>query len=89
MIINIETEAAAEKSATRCAWAVCYEIDHTAPGCQQDDGKNKIITVATFSDPYQAQNFITKCLPDETRERFFIIRIRNNYPEQIKQKYFT
>lgn len=86
-VINIETEAQAEKGAINCNWAVCYTIDHTAKGCQQDDGRDKVRTIATFENPTNAEDFI-KILPQETRERFYIVRIRNNYPENIRKKYF-
>ena len=52
-----------------CKWAVAYKIDKNT----QDDRKTKIRVVAMFSTPINAEDFINKCLPDDTKERFFII----------------
>lgn len=52
-------------------WAVAYKIDKNT----QDDRKTKIRVVAMFSTPINAEDFINKCLPDGTKERFFIIDI--------------
>ena len=54
-----------------CKWAVTYKIDKET----QDDRKTKIRVVATFSTPSNAESFINSCLPEETKERFFIIDI--------------
>lgn len=55
----------------KCNWAVAYKIDKTT----QDDGKTKVKVVATFSYPVNAEEFIKKCLPADTKDRFFIIAI--------------
>ena len=55
----------------KCNWAVAYKIDKAT----QDDGKTKVSVAATFSYPANAEDFIKKCLPEETRDRFFIIAI--------------
>ena len=54
-----------------CKWAVAHKIDKET----QDDRKTKIRVVATFSTPCNAEDFINNCLPDDTKERFFIIDI--------------
>ena len=54
-----------------CKWAVAYKIDKET----QDDRKTKITVVAMFSAPSNAESFINNCLPEETKERFFIIDI--------------
>lgn len=56
---------------TKCDWAVAYKIDKRT----QDDGKTKAKVVATFSYPVNAEEFIKKCLPADTKDRFFIIAI--------------
>lgn len=53
----------------RLAWAVAYKVDKRT----QDDGTTKVITVAKFSTAEAGANFIKKCLPDETQERFFVV----------------
>lgn len=53
----------------RLAWAVAYKIDKRT----QDDGTTKVVTVAKFSNAEAAANFIKKCLPEETKERFFVV----------------
>lgn len=55
----------------KCNWAVAYKIDKST----QDDGITKIGIAATFSHPANAEDFINKCLPKETKDRFFIIDI--------------
>ena len=50
-------------------WAVCFKID----GKNYDDKKARISTVALFNTPQNAEDFIDKCMPAETKERFFII----------------
>ena len=54
-----------------CKWAVAYKIDKNT----QDDRKTKIRVTALFDTPVNAEDFINKCLPKETKERFFIIDI--------------
>lgn len=54
-----------------CKWAVAYKIDKET----QDDRKTKIRVVAMFNTPSNAEDFINNCLPEETKERFFIIDI--------------
>lgn len=54
---------------TLCTWAVAYKIDRK----NYDDGKTKISITAVFCDPINAEDFINNCLPEETKDRFFII----------------
>ena len=54
-----------------CPWAVAYKIDKST----QDDRKTKVTVTATFSNPDNAEDFINNCLPKETKDRFFIIRL--------------
>ena len=54
-----------------CKWAVAYKIGKET----QDDRKTKIRVVSMFSTPSNAEDFINNCLPEETKERFFIIDI--------------
>ena len=54
-----------------CKWAVAYKVD----GSFYDDGKEKTSVVAVFKDPWQAEDFIEKCLPAENRKRFFVINV--------------
>ena len=70
-----EVTQAAREGRAGLMWAVCSTIDHTAPGCQQDDHRDKVRTVAIFENPYNAEDFITNALPKETRKRFYIVRI--------------
>ncbi len=49
-------------------WAVAYKIS----GDNYDDGQERESIVAVFRDPCQAEDFITKCLPAENRNRFYI-----------------
>ena len=46
-----------------CTWAGCYDID----GKYQDDGKTRACVVAVFRFPFEAQDFIEKCLPKNGR----------------------
>ncbi len=80
-----EVTQEANKSRAGLMWAVCYTIDHTAPGCQQDDNRDKVRTAAIFSSPYNAEDFIKKCLPEETRNRFYIVRIDPEL-EKVKEE---
>lgn len=54
-----------------CKWAVAYKIDKNT----QDDRKTKVTVTALFGAPINAEDFINNCLPEETKERFFIINI--------------
>lgn len=54
-----------------CKWAVAYKID----GSNYDDKKERTSVVAVFNMPYQAEEFIEKCLPADTRERFFVVNV--------------
>ena len=47
-----------------CKLAVAYKIDKET----QDDRKTKIRVVALFDTPSNAEDFIEKCLPEETKE---------------------
>lgn len=51
-------------------WLVCFNI----PANTQDDKKEKRQIIAAFRYPFEAQDFIDKCLPKETRDRFYITR---------------
>lgn len=52
-----------------CKWAVAHKIDAK----HYDDNKERIRAVAFFSTRDNAQDYINKCLPAETKDRFFII----------------
>jgi len=58
-------------------WAVCFTVDHTLPGCQQDDNRDKIQTIAFFKYPIEAEDFINNCFSEEQRKNFYIVRINN------------
>lgn len=53
----------------KLSWAVAYKMDKRT----QDDGTTKVVTVAKFSKAEAGANFIKKCLPKETKERFFVV----------------
>lgn len=53
-------------------WAVAYKIDKRT----QDDRKTKIVVVATFSTPINAEDFINFCMPKENKNNFFIIEVK-------------
>lgn len=55
-----------------CMWAVCYDVD----GKHFYDGKKKTSITALFSYPFQAEEFIEKVLPAETKERFYVKQIQ-------------
>ena len=54
-----------------CPWAVCYDIDSK----HYDDRKRRAGITAVFRDPHLADEFIEKCLPEETRSRFYVKHI--------------
>lgn len=54
-----------------CKWAVAFPID----GKFYDDGKERIGVTAVFRYPSHAEDFIAKCLPAETRDRFFVVNV--------------
>ena len=56
-----------------CDWAVCY----TVPASTQDDRKPGRTVVAWFARPNAAQDFLEKCLPQENRDRFYILHRDN------------
>lgn len=56
-----------------CKWAVFFYVD----GGNHDDGKRRLRVVALFRYPYQAEEFISMCLPAETRKRFGVINTDN------------
>ena len=56
---------------TLCNWAVCYDID----GINYDDHKTRTAIAAIFRYPYDAEDFIVKCTPQETRSRFYVKRL--------------
>lgn len=49
-------------------WLVCYTI----AGGAYDDGKERECVSAAFRYPWQADDFIAKCTPEETRSRFYV-----------------
>lgn len=51
-----------------CTWAVCFDID----GIHYDDRQPRTTIVAVFRYPDAAEDFIQKCLPVETRSRFYV-----------------
>lgn len=59
------------KALDSCKWAVLNKID----GKNYDDKKTRVSVTAVFNYPYLAEDFIKKCLPEETRNQFFIIDI--------------
>lgn len=61
---------------TECKWIVAFKID----GKNYDDKKTKVSTVAAFASPVNAEDFIEKCMPAETNDRFFII-----YLDELEQ----
>lgn len=54
-----------------CKWAVAYKTD----GKFYDDQQERTSIVAVFNDPWQAEDFIEKCLPPENKYRFFVEHI--------------
>lgn len=54
-----------------CKWAVAYKID----GKNYDDGKERTCVTAVFNYPHQAEDFIEKCLPADTKSKFFVVNI--------------
>lgn len=52
-----------------CNWAVCYTI----PAETQDDRKPGRIVSAWFDKPFLAQDYIDKVLPQENRDRFYVV----------------
>ncbi len=50
-------------------WRVAFII----PGDTQDDKKDKTQIIAAFNYPQDARDFIEKCLPKETQDRFIVI----------------
>ena len=65
-----------------CKWAVVYYID----GSNYDDGKQRRSIVAIFRDPFQAEDFILKCLPAENRERFSVINVKEDCDAELNKK---
>ena len=57
---------------TLCNWAVCFDID----GSNYDDHQTRTAIAAIFRYPHDAENFIEKCTPQETRSRFYVKRFR-------------
>ena len=53
---------------TLCNWAVCYDIG----GENYDDHKTRTAIAAIFRYPHDAEHFIEKCTPQETRSRFYV-----------------
>ena len=56
---------------TFCNWAVCYDID----GSNYDAPQTKTVIAAIFRYPHDAENFIERCTPQETRGRFYLKRL--------------
>lgn len=61
----------AKEETKRLKWAVCSTI----PADTQDDKTEKVSVVAVFDYPILAEDFIEKCLPKETKYRFYIVPI--------------
>ena len=57
------------KTYDKCDWAVCYDL--------HENGETTREVSAWFRFPFLAEYFIKKVLPDETRERFYIIHRDN------------
>lgn len=56
-----------------CDWCVGYIID----GATQDDRADKVTVIAMFRYPTEAKDFIKKCMPNETKHRFFVTHKEN------------
>lgn len=56
---------------TLCNRAVCYDIG----GENYDDHKTRTAIAAIFRYPHDAEHFIEKCTPQETRSRFYVKRL--------------
>jgi len=56
---------------TLCNWAVCYDID----GSNYDDHQPRTAIAAIFRYPHDAESFIARCTPAETRSRFYVKRL--------------
>ena len=54
-----------------CKWAVVFEVN----GENYDNKEKRTNVIAVFMYPFEAQEFIDKCLPLETKSRFFIKNI--------------
>lgn len=54
-----------------CKCAVAFIID----GKNYDDGKSRASVTAIFDYPAMAEKFIKKCLPDDARNKFFMIDV--------------
>lgn len=52
-------------------WAVAYKIS----GDNFDNKKERISITAVFNYPHLAEEFIVKCLPEFSRDRFFVVNI--------------
>ena len=52
-----------------CDWAVCFEVAAST----QDDRQPGRTVCAWFAYPFQAEEFIEKVLPSQTRERFHVV----------------
>lgn len=64
-------DATGKESAKYCKWAVCFDIDES----NYDDRQDRTTVTAIFNDPWHAEDFIEKCLPEENRERFYLVRM--------------
>ena len=67
---NIQNEIR-EAASHFCEWAVVYDI----PGNNYDDGQERTGIVATFNNRWNADDFIAKCLPKQSRTRFYVVRM--------------
>ena len=52
-------------------WAVAFKIDKK----NYDDRKTRVSVVASFRSTDNAKDFIEKCLPEDTKDKFFIISL--------------
>lgn len=71
MTIEYKKVPTAPVDTNLCSWSVCFDID----GKNYDDGKPRTSTVAVFKTPNSAEAFIEKCLPADTRSRFYVVHI--------------
>ena len=67
---------------TLCNWAVCYDID----GSNYDDHQTRTAIAAIFRYPHDAENFIEKCTPKETRSRFYVKRFCRKEEQNMNER---
>lgn len=72
MLIPYKTTTAAPINPEDCTWAVCYDL---VPE-QFDDQKARSRVIAIFAYPTGAEEFIAMCVPESTRNRYYITQIQ-------------